>query len=151
MSLKLNLDDASETSPPLSRLGKTLQESGAVLSDYAQQGTHMQTLRRQKAELCSEVAALSEENASLQQELELIPELERELLHHADRADRADDRASSLEEKVRSLEVLAHARCRSKEHMCAARILRSLSKHRRDMLCRNAVFQWRLVAAVVSR
>ena len=37
MSLKLNLDDASETSPPLSRLGKTLQDSGAVLSDYAQQ------------------------------------------------------------------------------------------------------------------
>ena len=77
----------------------------------------------------------------------MIPELERELLHYADRAEALQVHGWA-EEKVRSLEVLAHARCRSKEHILP-RVLFDLSRHRKDMLCGNAVAKWRLMAAVL--
>ena len=75
----------------------------------------------------------------------MIPELERELLHHADRADKLTAEVSKLAEKNRALEVLAHARCRSKEHISAARIIRSLGRSRRDQLTRNSFLQWKMV------
>jgi hypothetical protein len=126
-------------SPPMSHSSKELQESGSILEAHATGSTNsLQLLRRENKELTQLCDAM-------RQDAELVPELEREMLYHADRADAFLLRVHELEERNRSLEVLAHARGRSKQHLVASRIVRTLLRSRLCDDLRRAFGRWHQV------
>lgn len=74
-------------------------------------------LRTDRSELEDKVAAL-------EQALVDVAHLERQLLTEADRADSIQEECHALRERTQKLEVLAHARSRGRNVLCASSQMR---------------------------
>lgn len=125
-------------SPPerVSYSAKTLEHKGGSLHEAAAAAAlNIQQLRRENNNISAQLE-------TLRRDAELIPELERELLFHADRADELVTQLRNLEDRNRNLEVLSHARLRSKQHLVGARQVRCLLRASRETVIRRVLMQW---------
>ena len=128
----------------LSNQAFSLQQGGELLSSQACRSPPLvQELRRERNKLEHEVF-------DLRKQVKLVPQLEQEMLYHADRADHLQNMIIELTERNKALEVMAHARGRSKSVMAGARIIRILTRTRYDNVRQRALAQWRVAAALVT-
>lgn len=126
---------SASTSPSCSFAA--LQSAGDRLDGYA--AGSLATIQSLRQERVSMAARLSE----LEQKVVDVPELERELLYHADRADSAERELFELRRMCASLKVLAYGRLRSRNHLVAAAALRSTLTCVGAMALANALRTWR--------
>ena len=131
------LDNEKQESPPLSQTAKTLQDAGAALD------SGLRAAEPVLQELRIETHQLQDQVEQLRAQLADVPQLEREVLYHADRADEMERVARELQGRNNRLQVLAHARARSRQQLDAIRPLRILVWARAIDSAARALAQWR--------
>ena len=129
-----------QTPSALAHRAHTLRDDSEILKLRASISPPMlQELRRERHALIDEVDRLRDG-------ANLVPELERELLFHADRAEYLANLVTELEARNRRLQVMAHARSRSQQYLTGARILRPLLCGFADAAARRALVRWSCLA-----
>ena len=97
--------------------------------------------------LREERQSLLQQVDSLREDVVAIPDLEMEVLHHADRADALERELAAAEARNQSLTVLAHARQRARTQIEAAARMRYVAASREASAAHSALCQWRAFSA----
>ena len=132
---------------PCSRASSSDDEEAEVAALGDSTLTTLRKLHAERTELSHALETLQLQSAQQLQDLEVVPALELEVLHHADRADALEQEVVRLQAQNRNLGVLAHARTKARTQVEAAARMRYIASSMTVALEQAAFVRWKVLTA----